>query len=102
MKKCLTPDQLSIFHVQHLKEDVLSDRHTYEQVNRVVSVLQFLASYLYGRYGDMSGIYPALFVTYLTSAITYGLLSVAYEDNVIFASRILTVFMHNIEGMCVS
>ena len=65
------------------------------------AIVQLAGGPLFGRFGDLYGGRAALTLAFASSALTYGLLGMAWNIPFLFLSRMPSVFMHAMQGKSV-
>ena len=75
-----------------------ADPVTFGQLQTVFAVAQLLGGPVYGRLGDLLGERLALALAFASAALSYGLMGVATNLEVLFLSRLPSVLMHVMQG----
>jgi OCT family organic cation transporter-like MFS transporter 18 len=68
------------------------------QLQTVFALAQLTGGPLYGRLGDLMGERTALIVAFTSSLVSYTLMGMATSVQMLFISRLFSVFMHVMQG----
>ena len=68
------------------------------QLQTVFALAQLTGGPLYGRLGDVMGERTALIVAFTSSLVSYTLMGIATSVQMLFVSRLFSVFMHVMQG----
>ena len=83
---------------QYLSKSLGADPKTFGQIQTTFAVVQLFGGPIYGRLGDQFGERLALLVAFASAGISYLLMGLSYDINVLFLSRVPSMFMHVMQG----
>ncbi|XP_064653154.1 solute carrier family 22 member 18-like [Lineus longissimus] len=70
----------------------------YGYLQTTFATVQLLGGPVFGRFGDIYGSKYALMLAFSSATMTYGILALANSVEVLFLSRIFSVFLHVMQG----
>ncbi|XP_064597654.1 solute carrier family 22 member 18-like [Liolophura sinensis] len=74
------------------------DPVVYGYLQTTFAIVQLAGGPLFGRFGDLFGGRAAMSLAFVSAALSYGLVSMAYSVPVLFLSRLPSVFLHAMQG----
>ena len=89
---------INVFFFQYLTKTLGADMIVFGQLQTVFALAQLTGGPLYGRLGDVMGERTALIVAFTSSLVSYTLMGMATSVQMLFVSRLFSVFMHVMQG----